>query len=250
MTIVLSAENISKYFGGLRALEGMDINIREGEILGIIGPNGAGKSVLLNLISGVYKPTTGTIHFKSRNVADMSAAQLSRLGIARTFQNIRTFKRMTVLENVMVAFKEHVTRPFASTIRFSRRNEIARAERILEQMHLSGKENVLASSLSYGDARRLEIARALATEPSLLLLDEPAAGMNTAESAELRRDILECRERVSSIVVIEHDVDLLRDISDRMVALDYGRKLTEGAPETVLRDPRVVEAYIGGDEDD
>ncbi|MGH6709284.1 MAG: ABC transporter ATP-binding protein [Bradyrhizobium sp.] len=250
MTAFLSLDSVSKRFGGLIAVDGISFDVREGEILGVIGPNGAGKSVLVNMISGFYAATSGAIRFRGRDITHLPAHQFGRLGIARTFQNIRTFQRMTVMENVMVAFGAHVRRPFASLFAARRQEDARRALDLLERMHLADKADDPANSLAYGEARRLEIARALASDPTLILFDEPAAGMNTVETEQLRADILRCRSDRLAIVVIEHDLELLRGISDRMIAIDYGRKIAEGAPDVVLSDARVVEAYLGGEEDD
>ena len=243
---VMSFERVSKRFGGIQALSGLSFDVLPGEILGIIGPNGAGKSVMINVASGVYAADEGRIMHRGRDITALAAHQRGRAGIARTFQNIRLFRRMTVLENVLVADKAHVRRPFGSLLSFRRRGaEITAALARLAHMRLADKADQLAGALPYGDARRLEIARALAGEPSVLFLDEPAAGMNDRETEDLMADIRACRDRVDAIVVVEHDIALLRVLSDRLVAMNYGTLIAEGTPEAVLAHPEVVSSYLG-----
>ena len=244
---VLGVDAVSKSFGGIQALSEVSFEVQDGEILGLIGPNGAGKSVLINLVSGIYPPDSGMLRFRGADVTRLPSHALGRLGIARTFQNIRLFRRMTVLENVLVASKRHLRRPFRSIFSLGdRRTEIEAAMAGLARMHLADRAGQLAGTLAYGDARRLEIARSLAGEPRLLFLDEPAAGMNERETEALKEDIARVRGAVDAIVIVEHDMELLRGLASRMVALDYGRKIAEGTPAEVLSNPQVVDTYLGG----
>lgn len=243
---VLSVSALCKHFGGVRALDGLDLHVRRGEILGIVGPNGAGKTALINTITGFYRATSGRVVLEGTEITALPMHRIGRLGVGRTFQNIRLFKRMSVLENVLVAYKEHATHLFRSVFRSgSNRAEQERAMQWLELLQLADKANQPAASLSYGDARRLEIARALAGNPRLLLLDEPAAGMNESETRQLIEDIQGLRQKVDAILLVEHDMDLIRKLSDRLVAMDYGRKIAEGAPAEVLAHPEVLKAYLG-----
>ncbi|WP_076858358.1 ABC transporter ATP-binding protein [Bradyrhizobium mercantei] len=245
---ILEVRKLQKSFGGLRALDGINLDIHEGEVVGLIGPNGAGKTALLNTVTGFYRATGGTILFQNQDITHRPMHEIGRLGIGRTFQNIRLFRRMTVLENALVAFRPFADHPLRSLIAYrERRMAIARAMHWLELLQLADKVDRIASSLSYGDARRLEIARALVGEPSLLLLDEPAAGMNENETRRLVDDIAIVRRHVRAIVLIEHDMDLIRSLSDRLVAMDYGRKIVEGASAEVLNHPEVLKAYLGTD---
>ncbi|WP_180683909.1 ABC transporter ATP-binding protein [Tepidicella baoligensis] len=248
---VLVVRDLCKYFGGVKALDGIDLHVAPGELLGVIGPNGAGKTALINTITGFYRATSGCVELQGQEVSHLPMHQIGRLGIGRTFQNIRLFKRMTVLENVLVAFKQFSKSPFLSFFRNGTpKADITSAMNWLEQLQLADHANDLAGSLSYGDARRLEIARALAGNPQLLLLDEPAAGMNDAETEQLTQDIRKIRQHVSSILLIEHDMGVIRALSDRVVAMDYGKKIAEGTAREVLEHPEVLRAYLGGDEED
>jgi branched-chain amino acid transport system ATP-binding protein len=222
----------------------------EGEALGIVGPNGAGKTALINMISGFYRASSGSIRFYGQEITELSLHEIGRLGIARTFQNIRLFKRMTVLENVMTANPRYTRRPLRAFFGFGlRRRDVDEAMALLTFMGLDDRADRLAGTLPYGDARRLELARALATGPRLLLLDEPAAGMNEEETARLIADIHKCRERLSAIVLIEHDMAMIRQVAGRVIAMDYGRKMAEGTADEVLSDPAVKKAYFGTVED-
>lgn len=244
--VILSIDRLYKAFGGIKALDGIDLEVNEGEILGLIGPNGAGKTALLNTITGFYRATSGSIRFMGQEIAHMSLHGIGQLGVGRTFQNIRLFKRMTVLENVLVANKAFLGAPLRAVFGVSKRGAaLDEAVQLLEFLQLADKANLSASSLSYGDARRLEIARALAGHPSLLLLDEPAAGMNDAETEQLVLDIQKVRSSVKAIVLIEHDMSLIRSLSDRIVAMDYGKKIAQGDVQSVLEHPEVRRAYLG-----
>lgn len=244
---LLVAKGLSKSFGGLKALSDVSLTVEHGEILGIVGPNGAGKSVLINLVTKFYAPTAGTLAFAGDDATNFSRLRMSRSGVARTFQNIRLFKRMTVLENVLVADPVTTASPFRSAV--LRKSRLDRAVELLDLMRLTDLSDQVAGSLPYGAARRLEIARALATGPRLLLLDEPAAGMNEEETAALVEDISKARERVQGILLVEHDMSLIRALSSRLVALIAGMKVAEGSVESVLSDPQVIEAYLGPDEE-
>lgn len=243
---ILAVDSLRKSFRGLTALESMSLEVRRGEILGLMGPNGAGKSVFINVVTGLYPPDAGTIRYCGRNVTELPSYAMARLGIARTYQNIRLLRRMTVLENVLVAIGEHASQPFRSLVARNRSGTAA-AMALLEQFHLVDKADWLAGALAYGEARRLEIARALAGKPSLLFLDEPAAGMNERETEELVGTIRASQRLVAAIVIIEHDVAMMRGLSDRLVVMDSGRKIAEGDPAAVLTLPQVVEAYLGTD---
>jgi len=247
---VLEVSELSKQFDGLRAVDGVSFTVLPGEILGIIGPNGAGKTVLINLVSGFYPATSGRVRLLGEDLSGLALHQIGRRGIARTFQNIRLFKRMTVLENVLVSDQRHARRPIRAFFAFGRqRAEIEKARRFIELMGLTARANQLAGTLPYGEARRLEIARALATEPALLLLDEPAAGMNEEETAELIADVRKARKLVMAVVLIEHDMSLIQALSDRVIAMDYGKVMAEGLPAAVLADPEVQRAYLGEEGD-
>lgn len=249
---LLEVKNLGISFGGLRAVDKFNLKIEKGQLYGLIGPNGAGKTTIFNLLTGVYKPTDGSFIFDDKSLAGKSPIEINKDGIARTFQNIRLFSNMTVIDNVKVGLHNSFKAGMISSIlRLSnfRKEEKAITEKAMELLkvfELDGEADVLASNLPYGKQRKLEIARALATGPKLLLLDEPAAGMNPNETAELMETIHLIRDRFNiSILLIEHDMSLVMGICERIVVLEYGRVIADGFPDEIKTNSRVISAYLG-----
>lgn len=252
MSNVLEAKNISVAFGGLLAVDSVDFNIPNRSVVSLIGPNGAGKTTFFNVLTGLYKPSAGTVEFDGKNITDLPPHKIAASGIARTFQNIRLFGLMTAQENLLVAMHSHLKSGLTSTIlrlpkqRREEREAEDRAQEILDFVGIGKWTNEFARNLSYGDQRRLEVARALALQPKVLLLDEPTAGMNPQES-EVFIDFVRrlVKERDLSIMLIEHDMKVVMSVSERITVLDQGQKIAEGTPEQIRNNARVVEAYLG-----
>ena len=253
--VLLDIDHVTMQFGGLTALNDVDFSIHTGEILGLIGPNGAGKTTCFNVITGVYQATEGAVRLEGQSVAGLERHKITKLGIGRTFQNIRLFPEMTALENVMVgADAHHRTSVIGAMLHLPRHKAeeqagLARAHELLDFMGIGDRADDAAKNLPYGYQRRLEIARALATDPKLLCLDEPAAGFNPAEKMELMGLIRSIRDQGYTVLLIEHDMNLVMGVTDRIVVLDFGRKIAEGTPEEIRANPAVIAAYLGEAED-
>ncbi|MCB2966449.1 ABC transporter ATP-binding protein [Streptococcus suis] len=251
---LLEVKDLTKNFGGLTAVGDVTMELHEGELVGLIGPNGAGKTTLFNLLTGVYEPSEGTISLAGTILNGKAPSKIASLGLGRTFQNIRLFKNMTVLENVLIGLGNHgKSEVFASFLRLPAfyKNEEGlktKAIELLKIFDLDGDADTLAKNLPYGQQRRLEIVRALATEPKILFLDEPAAGMNPQETAELTQLIRKIKEEFGiTIILIEHDMSLVMEVTERIYVLEYGRLIAHGTPEEIRNNKRVIEAYLGGE---
>lgn len=248
---LLEVKGITKVFGGLVAVEKVEFKVNEGEIVSIIGPNGAGKTTIFNMLTGVYKVNDGTIEFEGKEIQNRQPRDIVKAGIALTFQNIRLFPTMRVIENVLVGEHIHVNYNFLDLLfktkkyREEEKKAAENAIALLESLELGDQIDNYAKNLPYGMQRKLEIARAIATDAKLIILDEPAAGMNPQESAELKEFILKLRERGQTILLIEHDMSVVMDISDRIYVIDHGRKIAEGLPKEIAVNPQVITAYLG-----
>lgn len=251
MTSLIEVSRIIKHFGGLAAVHNVSFNAEEGQIVSIIGPNGAGKTTLFNLITNVFPPTSGKILFRGRNISGMPSHRILALGIARTFQNIGLFREMTALENIMVGLHGISSYGFISSalrLPWMKRNEAVireQAQKAIERIHLEDKAHMLAANLPYGDQKLLELGRAIAINPFLLLVDEPGAGLNETEKENLIQLIFEVKKKGITVLLVEHDMGIVMRISNKVVVLNFGEKIAEGSPEEISRNPEVIKAYLG-----
>lgn len=249
--VVLEGIKVCKYFGGLKAVNEVDLTVHENEIYGVIGPNGAGKTTFFNVCTGNFPPTSGDVIFYGENISKLTPNEIAKKGMARTFQNIKLFNNMTVLDNVKIGFHMHTKTNMIDALlrtkRFRKDEEytINKGKELLKRVGLDKYESVKAGNLAYGIQRRVEIARALAMEPKILLLDEPAAGMNPNETKELLQFVKKLKEDGLTVVVIEHDMKFIMNLCDRVMVLNYGKRICEGTPDEVKNDQQVIEAYFG-----